>query len=132
MDVGAISPNGDLYMKVYSWHNQIVFCCGKKRTLGYYLMTTDHRIVVSKVMWEQRKVLGFKLRKMQDDKLQICKVQRWEIPFPQSSKKKVIMTSNLDKKNLGEYPFARGMEIHWYKRKRGIRTIAKSILRKEF
>ena len=61
-------------------------------------MTTDHRIVVSKVMWEQRKVLGFKLRKMQDDKLQICKVQRWEIPFPQSSKKKVIMTSKLDKK----------------------------------
>ena len=69
---------------------------------------------------------------MQDDKLQICKVQRWEIPFPQSLKKKVIMTSNLDKKNLGEYPFALVMEIHWYKRKRGIRTIAKSILRKEF
>ena len=97
MDVGAISPNGDLYMKVYSWNNQMVFCCGKKRTLGYYLIT-DHRIVVSKVLWEQRKVLGFKLRKMQDDKLQICNVQRWEIPFPQSSKKKVIMTSNLDKK----------------------------------
>ena len=67
---------------------------------------------------------------MQDDKLQICKVQRWEIPFPQSSKKKVIMTSNFDKKNLGEYPFALGMEIYWDKRKRGIRTIAKSVLRK--
>ena len=49
---------------------------------------------------------------MQDDKLQICKVQRWETPLPQSSKKKVIMTSNLDKKNLGEYLFALGMEIH--------------------
>ena len=64
-----------------------------------------------------------------------CKYAKFKdgkISFPQSSKKKVIMTSNLDKKNLGEYPFARGMEIHWYKRKRGIRTIAKSILRKEF
>ena len=49
---------------------------------------------------------------MKDYKLQICKVQGWEIPFPQSSKKKVIMTSNFDKKNLGEYPFALGMEIH--------------------
>ena len=27
------------------------------------------------------------------------------------------MTSNFDKKNLGEYPFALGMEIHWDKRK---------------
>ena len=32
----------------------------------------------------------------QDDKLQICKVPRWKIPFPQSSKK-VIMTSSFDK-----------------------------------
>ena len=39
---------------------------------------------------------------MQHDKLQICKVQRWEIPFPQSSRKKVIMTSSFDKKNFGE------------------------------
>ena len=54
---------------------------------------------------------------MQDVKLQICKVQKWEIPFPQSSKKKVIMTSNFDKKNLGKYPFALGMEIYWDKRK---------------
>ena len=69
---------------------------------------------------------------MQDDKLQICNVQIWEIPFPKSSKKKVIITSNLDKKNLGEYPFALVMGIHWYKRKRGIRTITKSIHRKEF
>jgi len=57
---------------------------------------------------------------MQDDKLQIHKVQRWEIPFPQSSKKKVIMTSNFDKKNLGEYPFTLGMEIHWDKRLLGV------------
>ena len=62
MDIGAISPNGDLYKKVYSWHNQMVFCCEKKRTLGYYLMTSDHRIVVSKVLWEQRKVFGFKVK----------------------------------------------------------------------
>ena len=53
---------------------------------------------------------------MQHDKLQICKVQRWEIPFPQSSKK-VIMTSSFDKRNLGEDPFGPGMEIHWDKRK---------------
>ena len=52
---------------------------------------------------------------MQDDKLQICNVQIWEIPFPKSSKKKVIMTSSFDKKNLGEDPFALGMEIHWDK-----------------
>ena len=52
---------------------------------------------------------------MQDDKLQICKVQRQKIPFPQISKKKVIMTSSFDKKNLGEDPFALGMEIHWDK-----------------
>ena len=50
----------------------------------------------------------------------------------QSSKKKVIMTSNFDKKNLGEYPFTQGMKIHWDKRKGGIRSIAKSVLRKEF
>ena len=42
---------------------------------------------------------------MQVDKLQICKVQGREIPFPQSSKKKVIMTSSFDKNNLGEDPF---------------------------
>ena len=54
---------------------------------------------------------------MQHDKLQICKVQRWEIPFPQSSKKKVIMTSSFDKQNLGEDPFALRTEIHWDKRK---------------
>ena len=42
------------------------------------------------------------------------------------------MTSSFDKNNLGEDPFALEMEILWDKRKRGIRTIAKSVLRKEF
>ena len=51
--------------------------------------------------------------------------------FPQSSKK-VIMTSSFDKNNLGEESFAVGKEIHRDKRKGGIRTIAESILRKEF
>ena len=51
--------------------------------------------------------------------------------FPQSSKK-VIMTSSFDKNNLGEEPFTLGNEIHWDKRKEGIRTITESILRKEF
>jgi len=55
---------------------------------------------------------------MQNDKLQICKLQkRREIPFTQSSEKKVIMTFIFYKKNLGEDPFALGMEIHWDKRK---------------
>jgi len=52
------------------------------------------RIVVSKVLWEQRKF--WVLIKGQDDKLQICKVWRWEIIFLQSLKK-VIMTSSFDK-----------------------------------
>ena len=43
-------------------------------------MKSDHRIVVSKVLWEQRKF--WVLSKAQDDKLQICKVQSWEIPLP--------------------------------------------------
>ena len=51
--------------------------------------------------------------------------------FPQSSTK-VIMTSSFDKNNLGEEPFALGMEIHWDKRPGDIRTIAESILRKVF
>ena len=61
----------------------------------------------------------------------LSKVQRWEILFPQSSKK-VIMTSSFDKNNLGEESFALEKEIHRDKRKGGIRTIAESILRKEF
>ena len=52
------------------------FCCGKKRTLGYYLMTSDHRILVSKVLWEQRKVLGFKVKVN----------ARWQIANKQSAK----------------------------------------------
>ena len=51
--------------------------------------------------------------------------------FPKSPKK-VIMTSSFDKNNLGEESFALGKEIHRDKRKGGIRTIAESILRKEF
>ena len=51
--------------------------------------------------------------------------------FPQRSKK-VILTSSFEKNNLGEESFALGKEIHWDKRKGGIRTIAESILRKEF
>ena len=51
--------------------------------------------------------------------------------FPQSSKK-VIITSSFDKNNLGKESFALEMGIHWDKRTRAIRTIAESILRKEF
>ena len=42
------------------------------------------------------------------------------------------MTSSFDKNNLGKEPFALERGIHWDKRTRGIRTIAESILRKEF
>ena len=80
-------------------------------------MKSDHWIVISKILWEQRKF--WVLSKTQDDKLQICKVQRWEIPFPQGSKKKIIMTSSFDKKNLSEDPFALEMKIHWDKSKGG-------------
>ena len=48
------------------------------------------------------------------------------------SPKKVIMTSSFDKNNLGEESFPLEKEIHRDKRKGGIRTIAESILRKEF
>ena len=54
-------------------------------------------------------------------------MKRWEIPFPQSSKKKVIMTSNFDKKNLGEYPFALGMEIHWDKEEKGVLWLSQRV-----
>ena len=92
-------------------------------------MKSDHRIVVSKVLWEQRKF--WVLSKGQDDKLKICKVQGWEIPFSQSPKK-IIMISSFDRNNLGEESFALWKEIHRDKRKKGIMTIAESILRKEF
>ena len=58
MDVRAISPDGDLHKKVYIYDITKWFCCEKKRILRYHLMILDHRIVVSKVLWEQRKV-GF-------------------------------------------------------------------------
>ena len=69
-------------------------------------------------------------------KMTICKYakfKRWEILFLKSSKK-VILTSSFDKNNLGKESFALEKEIHWNKRKKrgGIRTIAESILRKEF
>jgi len=63
-------------------------------------MKSDHRTVYQKFCENKGKF--WVLSKVQDDKLQICKVQRWEIPFPQSSRKKVIMTSSFDKKNFSE------------------------------
>ena len=51
--------------------------------------------------------------------------------FPQSSKK-VILTCSFDNNNLSEESFVLVNEIHRDKRKGAIRTIAESILRKEF
>ena len=70
------------------------------------MMKSDHWIVISKILWEQRKF--WVLSKTQDDKLQICKVQRWEIPFPAKSK---------------EESFALGKEIQRDKRKKGYQDI---------
>ena len=81
-------------------------------------MKSDHRTVYQKFCENKGKF--WVLSKVQDDKLRICKVQRWEILFPQSSKK-VIMTSSFDKRNLGEDSFGPGMEIHWDKSKGGIK-----------
>ena len=50
MDVGEISSNEDLYEKVYIHDITKWFCCGKKRTLKYHLMKSDHRTVASKVL----------------------------------------------------------------------------------
>ena len=41
------------------------------------------------------------------------------------------MTSNFDKKNLGEYLFALGIEIHWDKRKGVLGLSQKAYLRKD-
>ena len=76
---------------VYTWHNQMVLLWKEK---NIRIPSDEIRIVVSKVLWEQRKF--WVLIKGQDDKLQICKVWRWEIIFLQSLKK-VIMTSSFDK-----------------------------------
>ena len=84
MDVGAISPNGDLYKKVYIHDITKWFCCGKKRTLLYHLMKSDHRIVYQKFCENKEKF--WVLSKGQDDKLQKYKVQRWEVHFPAKSK----------------------------------------------
>ena len=77
--------------RVYTWHNQMVLLWKEK---NIRIPSDEIRIVVSKVLWEQRKF--WVLIKGQDDKLQICKVWRWEIIFLQSLKK-VIMTSSFDK-----------------------------------
>ena len=61
----------------------------------------------------------------------LSKVQRWEIPFPQSLKKKVIMTSSFDKNNLGEDPFALEIEIYWDKRKGVLGLSQKAYLGKD-
>jgi len=60
-----------------------------------------------------------------------AKFKNGKFLFPESPKK-VIMTSSFDKNNLGEESFALGKKIHRDKRKRGIRTIAEGIFRKEF
>ena len=69
MDVGEISSNEDLYEKVYTWHNQMVLLWKEK---NIRIPSDEISIVVSKVLWEQRKF--WVLSKGQDDKLQICKV----------------------------------------------------------
>ena len=43
-------------------------------------MKSDHRTVYQKFCENKGKF--WVLSKAQDDKLQICKVQNWEIPFP--------------------------------------------------
>ena len=107
MDIEEISSNEDLYEKVYIHEITKWFLFWKEKNII---------IVVSKVLWEQRKF--WILCKGQDDKLQIYRVQRWEISFP-TKFKKVILTSSFDKNNLGEESFALGKEIHQNKRKRG-------------
>ena len=42
MDVGAISPNGDLYKKVYIHDITKWFFVVKKRASEYHLMKSDH------------------------------------------------------------------------------------------
>ena len=92
MDVGEISSNEDLYEKMYIHDITKWFLLWKEKNIR--IPSDEIRIVVSKVLWEQRKF--WVLIKGQDDKLQICKVWRWEIIFLQSLKK-VIMTSSFDK-----------------------------------
>ena len=50
----------------------------ERKNIG--IPSDEIRIVVSKVLWEQR--MFWVLCKGQDNKLQICRVQRWEISFP--------------------------------------------------
>ena len=63
---------------VYTWHNQMVFLLWKEKNIR--IPSDEIRIVVSKVLWEQRKF--WVLCKGQGAKLQICRVQRREISFP--------------------------------------------------
>ena len=67
MDVGAPSPNIDLYEKVYIHDITKWFCCGKKRTLLYHLMKSDHRTVYQKFCENKGKF--WVVSKGQDDKL---------------------------------------------------------------
>ena len=60
---------------VYTWHNQMVLLWKEK---NIRIPSDEIRIVVSKVLWEQRK---FWVLIKGQDKLQICKVWRWEIIF---------------------------------------------------
>ena len=81
-------------------------------------MTSDHRIVVSKVLWEQRKVLGFKVKV--NARWQIANMQRVKMGNTFLAKFREEDYYDLYffyKKNLGEDSFALGMEIHWDKRK---------------
>ena len=79
-----------VWESVYTWHNQMVLLWKEK---NIRIPSDEIRIVVSKVLWEQRK---FWVLIKGQDKLQICKVWRWEIIFLQSLKT-VIMTSSFDK-----------------------------------
>jgi len=56
---------------------------------------------------------------MQNDNLQICKIQKMGNPFPEKIQRKVILTSSFDKNNFGKESFALGKEIHRNKRKKG-------------
>ena len=72
MDAGAISPNRDLYKKVYIHDITKWFLLWKLKNIKIPSDEIRSKIVVSKVLWKQRKF--WVLIKGQDDKLQLCKV----------------------------------------------------------
>ena len=76
-------------------------------------MKSDHKTVVSFVRTKKK----FWVLSKDKCKMINCKYAKMEISFLQGSKKKVIMTSSFDKKNLSEDPFALEMETHWDKEK---------------